>query len=77
MNYHICGLEATPEWLKMESIDYIAECLEVCETLEMVADLREIFPRQTLRSASIKVCEAQRQRLINWLQVLNQQEKAA
>ncbi|MBD2597975.1 hypothetical protein H6G74_27160 [Nostoc spongiaeforme FACHB-130] len=77
MNYHICDLEATPEWLKMESIDYIAECLEVCETLEMVADLREIFPRQTLRSASIKVCEAQRQRLINWLQVLNQQEKAA
>ncbi|MBD2300751.1 hypothetical protein H6G80_14215 [Nostoc sp. FACHB-87] len=77
MNYQICDLEATPEWLKMESIDYIAECLETCETLEMVADLREIFPRQTLRSASIKVCEAQRQRLINWLQVLNQQDQVA
>ncbi|BBD57933.1 hypothetical protein NIES2109_07010 [Nostoc sp. HK-01] len=77
MNYHICGLEATPEWLKIKSIDYIAECLEACETLEMVADLREIFPRSALRSASIKVEEVQRQRLVNWLQVLNQEEKAA
>ncbi|AFY41813.1 hypothetical protein [Nostoc sp. PCC 7107] len=77
MKYHICDLEATPEWLKIESTDYIAECLEACETLEMVADLREIFPRRALSSASIKVEEVQRQRLVNWLQVLNQEEKAA
>ncbi|MBU7582474.1 MAG: hypothetical protein KAF91_06100 [Nostoc sp. TH1S01] len=77
MKYYICDLEATPEWLTMESIDYIAECLEACESLEMVADLRTIFPRRALRSASIKVCEAQRQKLVHWLQVLNQAEKAA
>jgi len=77
MNYHICDLEATPEWLTIESIDYIVECLEACETLEMLADLREIFPRAALRSASIKVCEAQRQRIVKWLQVLNKGQKAA
>ncbi|WP_427157167.1 hypothetical protein ACQFX9_17155 [Aliinostoc sp. HNIBRCY26] len=77
MKYHICEEEATREWLTLESIDYIVECLEACQTLEMVADLRAIFPRAALRSASIKVSEAQRQRLVDWLQVLNQEEKAA
>ncbi|MBE9205885.1 hypothetical protein IQ244_05020 [Nostoc sp. LEGE 06077] len=77
MKYHICDLEATPEWLTIDSIDYIAECLEACESLEMLADLREIFPRAALRSASIQVREAQRQRLVSWLQVLNKEEKAA
>ncbi len=77
MKYHICDKEATLEWLTIESIDYVAECLEACETLEMVADLRSIFPRVALRSASTKVSEIQRQRLVEWLQLLNQEEKAA
>ncbi|BAY19990.1 hypothetical protein NIES21_58600 (plasmid) [Anabaenopsis circularis NIES-21] len=77
MKHHICDLEATPEWLTIESIDYIAECLEACKSMEMLADLRAIFPKQALRSASIKVGDAQRQRLVQWLQVLNKEEKAA
>ncbi|BAY14227.1 hypothetical protein [Calothrix sp. NIES-2098] len=77
MKYHICELEAAPEWLTIESIDYIAECLEACESLEMVADLRAIFPRAALRSASTKVSDIQRQKLVQWLQLLNQEEKAA
>ncbi|OUL23998.1 hypothetical protein BV378_20430 [Nostoc sp. RF31YmG] len=77
MKYYICDLEATPEWLTLESMDYIAECLEACETLEMLADLRAIFPRVSLREASTKVSDAQRQRLVQWLQLLNQEEKAA
>lgn len=77
MKSHICDWEATPEWLIIESIDYIVECLEACESLEMLADLRAIFPSAALRSASIKVSNAQRQRLVQWLQVLNQEEKAA
>jgi hypothetical protein len=77
MKYHICELEVTAEWLTLESIDYIVECLEVCKSPEMLADLRAIFPRQALRCASIKVSEAQRQRLGQWLQLLNKEETAA
>ncbi|WP_341531481.1 hypothetical protein WKK05_35900 (plasmid) [Nostoc sp. UHCC 0302] len=51
MQYYICDQEATKEWLALDSIDYIAECLEACESFEMLADLREIFPRQTLKVA--------------------------
>lgn len=77
MKYHICDLEAAPEWLTLDSIDYIVECLEACKSPEMVADLRAIFPRAALRSASIKVSEAQRQMICGWLQILNQEQKAA
>ncbi|MBD2194506.1 MULTISPECIES: hypothetical protein [Calothrix] len=77
MKYHICDKEATPEWLTLESIDYIADCLEACETMEMLADLRAIFPRVALRCASIKVNAVQRQTIVEWLQVLNQDEAAA
>jgi hypothetical protein len=77
MKYHICDKEATPEWLTTESIDYIAECLEACELPQMLADLRAIFPRSALRSASIKVGDDQRQRLVQWLQLLNQDQAAA
>lgn len=77
MKHHICELEVTQEWLIMESIDYIAECLHACESAEMVADLRAIFPRQALRCASIKVSNPQRSRLVEWLEVLHQEEKAA
>ncbi|MBW4687281.1 MAG: hypothetical protein KME40_19755 [Komarekiella atlantica HA4396-MV6] len=77
MKHHICDFEATQEWLTIESIDYIAECLEACESPEMLADLRAIFPRQALRSASIQVNDAQRQRLVQWLQLLNKEQAAA
>ncbi|MBD2205894.1 hypothetical protein H6G33_27340 [Calothrix sp. FACHB-1219] len=77
MKYHICDKEATPEWLTLESIDYIADCLEACETMEMLADLRAIFPRVALRCASIKVNAVQRQIIGEWLQQMNQDEAAA
>jgi hypothetical protein len=76
MNYHICDLEATKEWLALESLDYIVECLEACESFEMLADLRELFPRQTLKVASVKVSASQRERIILWLQQLNQSQAA-
>jgi len=71
MDYGICSFDATPEWLISESIDYIVECLEYCHNPEMLADLRAIFPRLALRSASIKVSPAQRERIHLWLQQLN------
>ncbi|MBD2437612.1 hypothetical protein [Nostoc sp. FACHB-110] len=77
MKYHICELTATPEWLTIESIDYIVECLEACISSEMLADLRAIFPRQALRCASIQVKEAQRQNIVQWLDLLNNEENAA
>lgn len=76
MQYYICDQEATKEWLCLDSIDYIVECLEACESFEMLADLREIFPRQTLRVASTKVGAGQREKIILWLQQLNQLKAA-
>ncbi len=35
----ICQLETTQEWLCLDSIAYIAECLEACTSIEMLADL--------------------------------------
>jgi hypothetical protein len=43
----------------------------------MLADLREIFPRQALRVASSKVSLAQRQKITYWLQLLNEDDLAA
>jgi hypothetical protein len=67
----ICELEATQEWLCLDSTAYITECLEACTSTEMLADLRQIFPRQTLKVASIQVCELQRRRIRKWLAQLN------
>jgi len=53
------------------SIAYITECLEACTSLEMLADLREIFPRHSLKVASVNVCELQRKRITKWLAELN------
>lgn len=77
MKRPICPHEATREWLYLESIDYIAECLEACLDASMLADLREIFPRQALRVASSKVSLAQRQKITYWLQLLNEDDLAA
>jgi hypothetical protein len=71
MQRHICELKATKEWLMLDSIDYITECLEACRSAEMLADLREIFPRDTLKGASIKVSQTQREIIQEWLQHLN------
>jgi hypothetical protein len=69
----ICDLEATTKWLCLDSIAYIAECLEACNCADMLADLREIFPRQALKVASVKVCQLQRQRIKKWLEELNRE----
>ncbi len=71
MQRHICELKATKEWLMLDSIDYITECLEACRSAEMLADLREIFPQDTLKGASIKVSKTQREIIQTWLQYLN------
>jgi hypothetical protein len=67
----ICQLEATQEWLCLDSRAYIAECLEFCTSADMLADLREIFPRQALTVASVQVCELQRKRIQKWLKEQN------
>ncbi|MBD2536913.1 hypothetical protein H6G97_49960 [Nostoc flagelliforme FACHB-838] len=76
MNHRICDLDATKEWLRLDSIDYIVECLEACENFEMLVDLREIFPRQTLKVAITKVGASQRERIITKLQQFNQLKAA-
>lgn len=68
---NICKLEATQEWLCLDSVAYIAECLEACTCVDMLADLREIFPRRALTVASVNVCELQRKRIQKWLKELN------
>lgn len=77
MKRQICELQATNEWLAIDSVDYICECLEACIDAQMLADLREIFPRQALRTASIKVCEAQREKIKLWLEQLNLENMSA
>jgi hypothetical protein len=67
----ICQLEATQEWLCLDSRAYIAECLEFCTSTDMLADLREIFPRHALTVASVEVCELQRKRIQKWLKEQN------
>ncbi|BCL36606.1 hypothetical protein [Nostoc sp. MS1] len=69
----ICQLEATQEWLCLDSMAYIAECLEFCTSEDMLADLREIFPRHSLTVASVKVCELQRKRIQKWLKEQNRE----
>ncbi|MBD2344684.1 hypothetical protein [Anabaena subtropica] len=68
---NICKLEANQEWLCLDSMAYITECLEACVCADMLADLREIFPRQALTVASVKVCELQRKRIQKWLKEMN------
>ncbi|WP_414562525.1 MULTISPECIES: hypothetical protein [unclassified Anabaena] len=73
--HKICQLEATQEWLCLDSMGYIAECLEACTSIDMLADLREIFPRQGLTVSSVQVCELQRKRIQKWLKLLNQESQ--
>ncbi|MEC4819962.1 MAG: hypothetical protein SAK29_42840 [Scytonema sp. PMC 1069.18] len=68
-----CDLPATLEWLSVESVRYIAECLDACESTETLADLRAIFPKEALRQGSRFVKLEQRERLKSWLDYLNQQ----
>ncbi len=69
----ICNTPVTSEWLSVESVRYVASCLEACEDANMLADLRAIFPREVLRQGSRFVNVEQRQRLKVWLDYLNQQ----
>ncbi|WP_193200648.1 hypothetical protein [Nostoc sp. MG11] len=70
---NICELEATFEWLCLDSITYITDCLEACNSADMLADLREIFPRLALKVASVKVHQLQRKRITKWLEELNRE----
>jgi len=68
---------STSEWLSHESLVYIAQCLRCCENPAMVADLRQIFPKEALTEASKLVHPAQRKRLYQWVAYLNNQRAAA
>jgi len=68
---HLCELEANFEWLCLDSLAYITECLEACSSASMLTDIREIFPRHALKVASVKVCQLQRKRITKWLEQLN------
>lgn len=35
-----CNTSVTSEWLSVESIWYVASCLEACEDADMLADLQ-------------------------------------
>lgn len=64
-------LIVTSEWLSTDSIRYVTASLDACENANMLADLRQIFPRQVLKEASRYVRGVQRQRLQEWLTLLN------
>ena len=68
----ICKSLTTSEWMRSECLDYIGECVEVCENTTIVEDLREIFPRESLLEATKRVSPAQRRRLREWVIELNQ-----
>jgi hypothetical protein len=67
----ICELEATSEWLTSEAIHYVVECINDCENVQMLAQLRYIFPRTVLTEASRYIKGQQRQNLRLWLTQLN------
>ncbi|MEA5570887.1 hypothetical protein [Calothrix sp. UHCC 0171] len=69
----ICELEATPEWLTFAAIHYVVECINDCENMQMLAQLRQIFPRAVLTEASRYIKGQQRQNLRLWLTQLNNQ----
>ncbi len=69
----ICELEATPEWLTSEAIHYVVECINYCENVQMLAQLRYMFPRTVLTEASRYIKGQQRQNLRLWLTQLNNQ----
>ncbi len=68
-------LNAISEWLNSDSINYVVGSLNACENVNMLADLRQIFPREALIEASRYVRGVQRQRLQEWLNILNKQVK--
>lgn len=68
----ICKSLTTSEWMSAESLEYIRECLEFCEDVTMVEDLRKLFPRESLIAATKRVSSAQRMRLREWVLELNQ-----
>jgi uncharacterized membrane protein len=59
------------EWLSPQSVAYLSECLQICETSKMLADLRAIAPPEALRQASQRLSPRKRQQIRVWVQQLN------
>ncbi len=59
------------QWLVPSSIAYLCECLQACENVDMVADLRRIAPPEALREATKPLSARKRQQIKAWVQQLN------
>jgi hypothetical protein len=65
----------TDEWMSPESLCYISQCLEACADISMIEDLRRIFPREALASATKNIDSAQKRRLRQWVIELNNNDR--
>jgi hypothetical protein len=61
----------TDEWLTDDNLVYIAETLEACESVEMLADLRKSYPPYALKSASKRLDKSKLVQIKEWVSQLN------
>ncbi len=59
------------EWLTPASLSYLSECLQACQSPEMLADLRAIAPPEALREAAKRLSPTKRQQIKAWVEFLN------
>ena len=65
------------EWLTLESVAYLSQCLLACENPQMLVDLRKFCPPAALREASKKLPETNKKQIRAWVEYLNGGEVAA
>jgi len=59
------------EWLTPASLSYLSECLQACQSPEMLADLRAIAPPEALKESAKRLSGKKRQQLKQWVEELN------
>jgi hypothetical protein len=65
------------EWLTPASLSYLSECLQACQSPEMLADLRAIAPPQALKQATKRLSAKKREQIKEWVLVLNSASEVA
>jgi hypothetical protein len=65
------------EWLEKECLENIADILQSCESSDMVADLRSIYPDYALKAAAKLLPAEVRMKIGAWVRELNQNNLAA
>jgi hypothetical protein len=65
------------EWLTPQSLSYLAEWLQFCQSAEMLADLRAIAPPEALRQATKRLSPKKREQIKEWVLTLNSAREVA